>query len=139
MHMENERGSLIVQGSSFQIAFRRDGDRIRACVTGALGTPAKHLECWRLIARETVLAGVSMLLVVDNSTGDAVTLPELEQFIHDLAGLGLENVRTSYVGGNPDRAAQDEIAEIFAREQGFVARVFGMESEALLWLRHGER
>lgn len=139
MRMEPESNGLIVQGSSFQIEFRRDRDRLRASVTGATGTLEASSEYWAMIARETVRAGVSMLLVVDQTTGGALTLAELEQFVRDLAELGLESVRTAYVGVDVARSWQNETTEILAREHGFVARVFGIESEASLWLRHGER
>lgn len=137
--MEPEPGGLIVDGSSFQIEFRRDGDRLRASVTGVTGTLEALSEYWSLIARETVRAGVSMLLVIDRTTGGSLTLGELEQFIHDLSELGLEAVRTAYVDVDTARSWQNEITEILARERGFVARVFDIESEASLWLRHGER
>lgn len=137
MRSEPEPGGLILHGSSFQIQFRRDGDRLRAYVTGETGGYAKAIEYWRLIARETVRAGVSMLLVVDYGTGDGLTSSELEQFVRNLGGLGLEAVRTGYVGVNPARTTQNEATEILAREQGFVARVFSIEAEASLWLRHG--
>lgn len=139
MLMEPEPGALIVDGSSFQIAFRREGDRLRASVTGVTGTLAASSEYWRLVARETVSAGVSMLLVIDRTVGGSLTLGELEQFIHDLSELGLEAVRTAYVDGDTARTWQKETTEILARERGFVARVFDTESEASLWLRHGER
>ena len=139
MLMELDRDALIVKGSTFQVSFRRDRSRLRALVTGALASLQAHSECWGLIAAETVRSGASMLLVVDHSTDGEVTAEELEQFIHNLVGLGLENVRTAYVGADSALVVQREVAEIFAREKGFVARVFGIEAEALLWLRHGER
>ncbi|QOW25540.1 hypothetical protein [Novilysobacter avium] len=83
-------------------------------------------------------AGVPMLLVIDSTVGGSLTLDELEQFIHHLSGLGLEKVRTAYVGVDTARSWQNETTEILARERGFVARVFEIESEASLWLRHGE-
>ena len=136
--MEPEPSTLIVDGSSFQIEFRRDGNRLRASVTGVTGSLEVSREYWALIARETMSAGVPMLLVIDRTVGGSLTLAELEQFIHHLSGLGLEKVRTAYVGVDTARSWQNETTEILARERGFVARVFEIESEASLWLRHGE-
>ncbi len=136
--MEPEPSTLIVNGSSFQIEFRRDGNRLRASVTGVTGSLEVSREYWALIARETMSAGVPMLLVIDSTVGGSLTLDELEQFIHHLSGLGLEKVRTAYVGVDTARSWQNETTEILARERGFVARVFEIESEASLWLRHGE-
>ncbi|QOW23067.1 hypothetical protein INQ42_05830 [Lysobacter avium] len=136
--MEPEPSTLIVNGSSFQIEFRRDGNRLRASVTGVTGSLEVSREYWALIAREAMSAGVPMLLVIDSTVGGSLTLDELEQFIHHLSGLGLEKVRTAYVGVDTARSWQNETTEILARERGFVARVFEIESEASLWLRHGE-
>jgi len=137
MRMEPEPHGLIQQGSSFQIEFRLDGSRLRAFVTGIAGSLAQVSEYWHLIATETVRTGVSRLLVVDYTGGDLLTAEDLELFILGLDGLGLENVRCAYVGGNPNRTVQNEATEILAREHGFVARVFGIEAEASIWLRHG--
>ncbi|MEO6170295.1 MAG: hypothetical protein ABIO84_05110 [Lysobacter sp.] len=139
MLLEPEPHGLILTGSSFRIEFRRDGDRLRAELTGVAGCLATVTECWRMIASETVRSGVSMLLVVDHSSGDALTLEELEQFIRLLAGIGLEGVRVAYVGSDPAKAVNNEATEIYARERGFITRVFHVESDATTWLRHGER
>ncbi len=138
MQIEPQPSELIFQGSSFQVEFRRDGNRLRALVTGVSGTLARAHEYWLAIAQEAGRVGVSMLLVVDRTTGDKLRPEELEQFIHDLDGLGLDSLRIAYVGTEASRAAQHEATEILAREQGFVVRVFGIEAEASLWLRHGE-
>ncbi len=139
MLLESEPHGLILTGSSFQIEFRRDGARLRAQLTGEAGCLDSVTECWSLIAGETVSSGVAMLLVVDTTTGDALTAEELEQFIRRLDGLGLEGVRVAYVGFDPARVVNNEATEIYAREQGFIARVFQVESDASIWLRHGER
>lgn len=139
MATETDRIDLIREGSSFRIEFRRDADRLRAFLTGVVSSLDRVNECWRLIAEETVRSSVSMLLVVDATSSEALSLDELEQFTHDMRGHGLESIRVAYVGGDATQAALHEAAEIFARERGFVARAFGIESEALLWLRHGER
>lgn len=137
MLMESEPHGLILQGSSFQIEFRRDGDRLRAFVTGVAGSLEQVNEYWHLVATETVRSGVSKLLVVDHTRGEVLTAEERELFVRGLEGLGLENVRCAYVGSDSSRAAQNETTEILAREHGFVARVFGIEAEASIWLRHG--
>lgn len=137
MLMDPEPHGLILQGSSFQIEFRRDGARLRAFVTGIAGSLAQVNEYWHLIAAETVRSGVSRLLVVDHTRGDALDPEDLALFICGLDGLGLEKVRCAYVGSDPNRTAQNEATEILAREHGFIARVFGIEAEASIWLRHG--
>ncbi len=139
MLIEPEPHSLMIDGSSFQIEFRREGDRLWASVTGVTGTLQSTMEYWSMIASETVRASVALLLVVDHTSGAMLTPDELEVFIGHLAQLGLEHVRTAYVGANLARSAQHETTEILARERGMVARAFNHQSEASLWLRHGER
>ncbi|WP_222564300.1 hypothetical protein [Novilysobacter antarcticus] len=136
--MEPEPSTLVVDGSSFQIGFRRDGDCLRASVTGVTGSLEASKEYWTLIAKETLNACLATLLVVDGTAGSSLTLAELEQFIQHLSELGLDKVRTAYVGSDTAHSWQNETAEILARERGFVARVFDIESEASRWLRHGQ-
>ncbi|HEY0661805.1 MAG TPA: hypothetical protein VGD21_10875 [Lysobacter sp.] len=124
--------------SPFNIEFQSDGGRLRAHVVGVNGTLETTLAYWLAIAAEVRARAPSMLLVVDDMTGEPPPPEQLQQFVSAMAGLGFEGLRIAYVEADGDQIPLVEVAEIFAREQGFNARVFGNEADAAVWLRHGE-
>ena len=122
----------------FSIEFQSEGGRLRAHVVGVNGTLETTLAYWLAIAAEVRARTPSMLLVVDDMTGEPPPPEQLQQFVSAMAGLGFEGLRIAYVEADGDQIPLVEVAEIFAREQGFNARVFGNEADAAVWLRHGE-
>jgi hypothetical protein len=125
-------------GLPFSIEFQSEGSRLRAHVVGVNGTLETTLAYWLAIAAEVRARAPSMLLVVDDMTGEPPPPEQLQQFVSAMAGLGFEGLRIAYVEADGDQIPLVEVAEIFAREQGFNARVFGNEADAAVWLRHGE-
>ncbi|HEU4773376.1 MAG TPA: hypothetical protein VFS82_02470 [Lysobacter sp.] len=122
----------------FRIDFRHDKSRLRAEVTGRMGSLENILAFWRILAAEALRLGVTTLLIVDAAEGDPLEPEQLHEFIRSVNQLGLKGVRIAYVETDDARLPNDETAEILARELGYVARIFGHETEAALWLRYGE-
>jgi len=77
--------------------------------------------------------------VVDELVGEPLPPEQLQGLVQAMAGQGFEKFRIAYVEADGARIPLVEVAEIHAREQGYNARVFGNESDAAMWLRHGER
>ena len=123
--------------ASFRVDYQRHGSLLRAHVTGAKGTLETALAFWMALAEEVRRELPRHLMVVDDMEGDSLTPDQMMQFVQALAGLGFEGVRIAYVEAHPEQIPEVEHSEIFAREQGFDARVFGSETDATLWLRHG--
>lgn len=124
---------------TFQIEFRHEPDLLRAHVTGRTGSLESSLAYWTAIAAQAARSHPSMLLVVDETEGKPLETEQLQQFVAAMTGMGLEGVRIAFVEIDGTRIPRDEAVEIIAREQGYIARVFGNQSDAALWLRHGER
>ncbi len=89
-----------------------------------------------LIAQACRERGAARLLVVENirEAGDPIFL---EQLIDAIVGLGFAQIRVAFVDLVQSHLRAMEHGEILARERGIVGRVFGEESEAERWLRHG--
>ena len=122
----------------FRIEYRRDGDLLRAHVTGVNGTLETTLAYWTALAGEVRRDPVpKALLVVDDMEGDPPPPEQLAEFVQAMVGMGFEGVRVAYVEAHAHQIPEVEHAEILAREQGFDVRVFGDEQAAGIWLRHG--
>ena len=127
-------------GTSFTIDYEQPGiGQLRDRVTGRRGGLETLLEYWYAIADEARRIGADMLLVVDELAGDPLPPEQLQGWVGAMAGQGFEKFRIAYVEADGSRIALLEMAEIHAREHGYNARVFGNESDAAMWLRHGER
>lgn len=123
--------------TSFSIDYHRHGSLLRAHVTGVNGTLETTLAYWMSLAEEVRRERPRSLLVVDDMEGDPPPPEQLAQFVEAMVGLGFEGVRVAYVEAHPKQIPDVEHGEILARERGFDARVFGTETDAALWLRHG--
>ncbi len=123
--------------TSFSIDYHRQGSLLRAHVTGINGTLETTLAYWMALAEEIRRDRPRNLLVVDDMEGDPPPPEQLAEFVQAMVGLGFEGVRVAYVEAHAQQIPEVEHGEILAREQGFDARVFGNETDAALWLRHG--
>ena len=123
--------------TSFSIDYHRQGSLLRAHVTGVNGTLETTMAYWMSMAEEVRREPPRSLLVVDDMEGDPPPPEQLAQFVQAMVGLGFEGVRVAYVEAHAQQIPEVEHGEILAREQGFDARVFGNETDAALWLRHG--
>lgn len=121
----------------FRIDYTREGDVLRAHVTGVNGTLETTVAYWTALAAELQRNPPAALLVVDDMEGEPPPPEQLEQFVQAMVGLGFEGVRVAYVEAHADQIPQVEVGEILARERGFEVRVFGDEQAARIWLRHG--
>ncbi len=122
----------------FRIDYSREGDLLRAHVTGVNGTLETTMACWTALAVELQRdAAPKSLLVVDDMEGEPPPPEQLEQFVQAMVGMGFEGVRVAYVEAHAQQIPEVEYGEILARERGFDARVFGNEFDARIWLRHG--
>lgn len=121
----------------FRIDYTREGDVLRAHVTGVNGTLETTVAYWTALAAELQRDPPAALLVVDDMEGEPPPPDQLEQFVQAMVGLGFEGVRVAYVEAHADQIPQVEVGEILARERGFEVRVFGDEQAARIWLRHG--
>jgi hypothetical protein len=123
----------------FRIGFQREGELLRAHVTGINGSLETTLAYWSVLAEEVRRQRPASLLVLDDMEGEPPSPEQLELFVHAMAGMGFEGVRVAYVEAHANQIAQVEVGEILARERGYDVRVFGDERAARIWLRHGMR
>ena len=122
----------------FRIDYSREGELLRAHVTGINGTLETTLAYWTALAEELQRGTPpKALLVVDDMDGQTPPPEQLEQFVQAMVGMGFEGVRVAYVEAHAQQIPEVEYGEILARERGFDARVFGNEFDARIWLRHG--
>ena len=127
-------------GNGYTLALDYEAPLLRACVSGGEDTRLHvTFDYWRRIAEEVRASGADELLVVDEMQGEVMTDAELARFFDGIAGLGLENARIAYVEGRADQMPRIEFVELLALERGYRIRMFGNETDALVWLRHGER
>lgn len=117
------------------IEFSRAGASLHAVVRGP-GNYANTVTYWRSIAAALRERGANSLLLVDKTTGAALSAEEWKMLVGAMQGEGLEQVRIAHV--KPIGLQNIEYCEIYAREAGLNARVFTNEMEASLWLRYGE-
>ena len=123
--------------ASFRIDYRRQGSLLRAHVTGVNGTLETTLAYWMSLAEEVRRDLPRALLVIDDMEGDPPPPEQIAEFVQAMIGQGFEDVRVAYVEAHCQQIPEVEFGEILAREQGFDARVFGNETDATVWLRHG--
>jgi hypothetical protein len=121
----------------FSLEYAERPGFLRVRVTGVNGSLQTTLACWLAIAEEVRVRRPTRLLIKDEMLGEPPPPVEIEQFIRAMAGQGFEGVRVAYVEADGEQVAQVEHGEIYAREQGFDARVFGSEPQAEMWLRYG--
>ena len=121
----------------FRIDYSREGELLRAHVTGINGSLETTLDYWTALAGEVRRLAPAALLVVDDMEGEPPPPEQLELFVHAMVGMGFEGIRVAYVEAHAEQIPAVEFGEILAREQGFDARVFGNEDDARIWLRHG--
>ena len=121
----------------FRIEYQREGELLRARVTGVNGSLETTLDYWMALAGEVRRLAPAALLVVDDMEGEPPPPEQLELFVHAMVGMGFEGIRVAYVEAHAEQIPAVEFGEILAREQGFDARVFGNEGDARIWLRHG--
>lgn len=126
-----------MDASRFRIDYTREGDVLRAHVTGVNGTLETTVAYWTALAAEVQRDPPVALLVVDDMEGEPPPPEQIEQFVQAMVGMGFEGVRVAYVEADADQIPQVEVGEILARERGFQVRVFGDEQAARIWLRHG--
>lgn len=122
---------------AFQIDYSREGELLRAHVTGVNGSLETTVAYWTALAGEVLRDTPKALLVIDDMEGDPPPPEQIAQFVQAMVGMGFESVRVAYVEAHAHQIAEVEYGEILAREQGFDARVFGNETAARVWLRHG--
>lgn len=124
-------------GSTFRIDYSREGDLLRAHVTGVNGSLETTVAYWTALAGEVLRDVPKALLVIDDMIGDPPPPEQLAQFVQAMVGMGFEGVRVAYVEAHAEQIPAVEFGEILARERGFDVRVFGNEGDARIWLRHG--
>jgi hypothetical protein len=114
-------------------AQHRAGLRVEVSGTGSY---ANTLAYWKTIVAAVNEQRPRGLLLIDRTTGDPLSAEQWASVVEAMSGQGLENVRIAHV--KPMGLQRTEYCELYAREAGFVARVFTEESQADIWLRHGE-
>ena len=128
----------VIEAEGYRLEFEYDAPLLRARVVGGIDTSlAVSSEYWLLICDEVRASGAEQLLVLDAMQGEVMTHEELERFFEVIAGRRLEQVRLAYVEGRADQVPRIEYAELLARERGYAIRMFGNETDAVVWLRHG--
>jgi len=121
----------------YTLRFEHRGDYLRAQVDGEHDGFDVSLAYWSQIAAACRARGTRRVLVVENilEAGDPLML---EGLIDAIVALGFQDIRVAFVDLMQSHLAAMEHGEILARERGIAGRVFGEESEAERWLRHGE-
>jgi len=107
---------------------------LRVEVSG-LGTFENTVAYWKAVHAAVQEQHPQALLLVDRTSGAALTPAEWKSLVETMTGSGLERLRIAHV--KPRGLEQIEYCELYAREAGFTARVFTDEGEAAIWLRYG--
>ena len=123
--------------AAFELRFEHRPGYPYAHVSGPQDSFAIRLGFWSEVAAECRRTQAQCLLVRDDLQGEPPEIEELARVIHAMKGKGLEGVRIAYI--EPDAASMSlmEMAEVIARECGFLPLVFGDEEEGARWLRYG--
>jgi hypothetical protein len=129
--------SLVPPQVPFTLEYAERPGYLFVRVTGVNGSLETTVAYWLAIAAEVRARKPAQVMIKDEMLGEPPPPGEIQQFIAAMAGQGFEGVRVAYVEADGEQVAQVEHGEIYAREQGFDARVFGNELLADLWLRHG--
>ncbi len=128
----------IIEARGYRLEFEFEAPLLQARVIGGVDTGlAVSSEYWLHICEEVQACGARQLLVLDAMQGEVMTPEELGRFFEIISGRGLEQVRLAYVEGRADQIPRIEYAELMARERGYDIRMFGNETDAVVWLRHG--
>ena len=129
--------SLVPPQVPFTLEYAERPGYLFVRVTGVNGSLETTVAYWLAIAAEVRARRPAQVMIKDEMLGEPPPPGEIQQFIAAMAGQGFEGVRVAYVEADGDQVPQVEHGEIYAREQGFDARVFGNELQADLWLRYG--
>jgi hypothetical protein len=129
--------SLVPPQVPFTLEYAERPGYLFVRVTGVNGSLETTVAYWLAIAAEVRARKPAQVMIKDEMLGEPPPPGEIQQFIAAMAGQGFEGVRVAYVEADGEQVAQVEHGEIYAREQGFDARVFGSEQQAELWLRYG--
>lgn len=126
-----------VAGEGFEIRFSLTAGVLRAQVEGPDDSYAISLGYWTCISEERRRCGAQRVLVIENLKRSARSDETLALF-DDLTRLGFEGCKVAFVDSASEHRSLQEYIAIMARELDILAGVFGEESEAAIWLRHGE-
>ena len=130
--------SKVVEVADYRLEFQFEAPRLCARIVGGRDTGlAVSSAYWLRIAEELRSTGASELLVIDGLQGEVMTDADLERFFVLIEGSGLDRARIAYVEARMDQMPRIEYAELMARERGYTIRMFGNETDAAIWLRHG--
>ncbi|WP_256645185.1 hypothetical protein [Thermomonas paludicola] len=127
-------------GNGYRLEFDFQPPLLTVRLLGAVAAEANLAvtrEYWLRIAERARECGAGQLLVLDELPGEVMGDADLARFFDEISGMGLERVQIAYVEGRLDQIPRIEYVEQLALERGYRARVFGNESDALLWLRYG--
>ncbi len=105
---------------------------LRAHVSGPEDTVEVSIAYWSEIAAACRAGAVRRLLVVEELEG-TVQPSEMAAVVEGLLQLGFHDIRVAFVDATED-ASLLVSAEIRAKKEGFVGRVFRREAEAERWL-----
>ncbi|MET0814402.1 MAG: hypothetical protein ABWX88_04355 [Pseudoxanthomonas sp.] len=120
--------------ASFEIVFSTHPFGLKAKVSGQ-ATFENTLAYWRAISAELSRQPANGLLLIDETTGAALSEEHWRRLVEGMKDGPLDKLRIAHV--KPRGLERIEYCELFALEAGMHARVFTEENEALLWLRHG--
>lgn len=126
-----------VAGEGFEVHFSLAAGVLRAQVDGPHDSFDISLAYWTQIAEVRRRYGARCVLVVENLMENGRSEDTLALF-EKLIGLGFEGCKVAFVDRGSELRSMHEHVAILAREHGILAAVFGEESEAEIWLRHGE-
>jgi len=90
------------------------------------------LAYWREIARAARDGKARDILLVDELRGTPLTEEQWLQLVLSMEGSGIERMRIAHA--KPQGMNEVEYCEVFARDAGIDARVFGDEATAATWL-----
>jgi hypothetical protein len=125
-----DQGTPLPPDAAFELRFEHRPGYLYAHVSGSQDSLAIRLAFWNEVAAEVRRTQTQSLLVLDDLQGPPPQIDVLARVIHEMKGKGLEGVRIAYI--EPDAAFMSlmEMAEVIARESGFLPHVFGDEEEA---------
>ena len=129
----------VVEAAGCRLEFEYAAPMLRVRAMGGADTGLEVTRgYWLRILEEAAATGASQLLFLDAMQGEVMEDADLRRFFDAMEGQGLARLRLAYVEGRADQIPRIEYAELMARERGYNARIFNNETDAVLWLRHGE-
>lgn len=126
-----------VVGEGFELHFSLDAGLLRAQVDGPHDSFAISVAYWMAISAERHRCGARRILVIENLIENGNPEETLALF-EKLIDLDFQGCKVAFVDRGSEQRSVHEHVAILAREHGILAAVFGEESEAAIWLRHGE-